>query len=153
MIEYVNSENFPGATGGHYFYTLEGSAEAQAVDSGAAGAFVRTGQSWPAGGTSAVARFYGSMQPGPNSHFYTADAVEADELLALQAVPVPTTVQQWNYEKLAFAATPAVEQADARDPVRATGRPSTARTTTPGTAGSGIPGTPTTGTAPTRRSC
>ena len=83
-----------------------------AVDSGAAGAFVRTGQSWHAGGTSAVARFYGSMQPGPNSHFYTVDAVEADGLLALQAVPVPTTVQQWNYEQLAFAATPAVEQAD-----------------------------------------
>jgi uncharacterized delta-60 repeat protein len=112
LIEYVNSENFPGATGGHYFYTLDGSAEAQAVDSGAAGAFVRTGQSWPAGGTSAVARFYGSMQPGPNSHFYTANVGEADGLLALQAVPVPTTVQQWNYEKLAFAVTPAVEQAD-----------------------------------------
>jgi len=112
LIEYVNTENFPGATGGHYFYTIDDSAEAQAVDSGAAGAFVRTGQSWRAGGTSAVARFYGSMQPGPNSHFYTVNANEADGLLALQAVPVPTTVQQWNYEKLAFAATPAVEQAD-----------------------------------------
>ena len=113
VIEYVNTENFPAEPGGHFFYTLDGSAESRLVDSGTAGAFRRTGQSWDAGGTSAVVRFYGSMRPGPNSHFYTVGAVESDELLAMQVVPAPATAQQWNHEGLAFAATPAVVNDDA----------------------------------------
>jgi uncharacterized delta-60 repeat protein len=113
VIEYVNTGNFPAEPGGHFFYTLDGSAESRLVDSGTAGAFQRTGQSWNAGGTSAVARFYGSMQPGPNSHFYTVSPVESDDLLAMQVVPAPATAQQWNHEGLAFAATPAVVNDDA----------------------------------------
>ncbi len=113
VIEYVNTGDFPAEPGGHFFYTLDGSAESRLVDSGTAGAFQRTGQSWSAGGTSAVARFYGSMQPGPNSHFYTVSPVESDELLAMQVVPVPATAQQWNHEGLAFAGTPAVVNDDA----------------------------------------
>jgi len=48
-----------------------------------------------------VCRFYGSLAPGPNSHFYTADAAECAQLKALQA-STPASEPRWNYEEIAF---------------------------------------------------
>jgi hypothetical protein len=49
-----------------------------------------------------VCRFYGSVSPGPNSHFYTADAGECDALKKL-AQTTPATEKRWNFEEIAFA--------------------------------------------------
>jgi hypothetical protein len=49
-----------------------------------------------------VCRFYGSLSPGPNSHFYTAESAECDQLKALQA-STPASQPRWNYEEIAFA--------------------------------------------------
>ena len=49
-----------------------------------------------------VCRFYGSVSPGPNSHFYTADAAECDQLKALQD-STPASQPRWNYEEIAFS--------------------------------------------------
>jgi hypothetical protein len=49
-----------------------------------------------------VCRFYGSISPGPNSHFYTAEAAECDQLKALQAT-TPASQPRWNYEEIAFS--------------------------------------------------
>ncbi|HET7730688.1 MAG TPA: DUF1800 family protein [Usitatibacter sp.] len=67
---------------GHYFITAD-AAEIRSVDTGGAGqGWVRTGGQFgvfrnaaDAPGLSPVCRFYG---PGPNSHFYTADAAECE---------------------------------------------------------------------------
>jgi sugar lactone lactonase YvrE len=85
VVEYYN------ATLRHYFITAELS-EQLAVDSGAAGpGWVRTGDTFKvfvaAGapqGTSRVCRFFGSVTPGPNSHFYTASAAECDMVRQLE---------------------------------------------------------------------
>jgi hypothetical protein len=50
-----------------------------------------------------VCRFYGSVQPGPNSHFYTGVPSECASLKALQA-SAPATQPRWNYEGNAFYA-------------------------------------------------
>jgi hypothetical protein len=42
-------------------------------------------------------RFYGSISPGPNSHFYTTDSEEAKFLQDL-ANRTPVTERRWNYE-------------------------------------------------------
>ncbi len=54
-------------------------------------------------GTLPVCRFYGSMSPGPNSHFYTGDAAECAALktIALNTAPLDP---RWNFESIAFAA-------------------------------------------------
>ena len=49
-----------------------------------------------------VDRFYGSLTPGPNSHFYTAEPAEFAALRALEFVQ-PNTVPRWNFEEIAFA--------------------------------------------------
>lgn len=49
-----------------------------------------------------VCRFYGSMNPGPNSHFYTGQAVECDWLKTLQQ-QTPADKPRWNFEEIAFA--------------------------------------------------
>ncbi len=93
-----------------YFRTAS-AAEANSIDAGAAGAgWSRTGDNfsaWAAGQTGNglvdVCRFYGSMSPGPNSHFFTASKAECDQLKALQA-STPATKPRWNYEGLAFMA-------------------------------------------------
>ncbi|MBK8742748.1 MAG: DUF1566 domain-containing protein [Betaproteobacteria bacterium] len=106
VVEYLDTADFPNSPGGHFFYTSE-AAEQAAVDAGAAGNFVRTGRLFLTGGTAAVCRFYGSITPGPNSHFFTVDAAECNALIAAQVTPTPTTVQQWNYEGLPYSTTPA----------------------------------------------
>jgi probable HAF family extracellular repeat protein len=106
VVEYANIEDFPGSPGGHFFY-IDDPGEQAVVDSGVDGHFVRTGRTFNAGGSKRLCRFYGSAKPGPNSHFYTISDQECDSLKALQIVPTPTDVQQWNYEGLVFSEIPA----------------------------------------------
>ncbi|RFC31961.1 MAG: hypothetical protein DID91_2727703916 [Candidatus Nitrotoga sp. MKT] len=101
VVEYVNTLDFPNAPGGHYFYA-SGSAEQATVDAGGAGKFVRTGRTFASGGFVPVCRFYGSMSPGPNSHFFTASASECEGLKAMQVTPTPASTQQWNFEGNGF---------------------------------------------------
>ncbi len=88
----------------HYFITADPN-EAAAIDGGSAGpGWSRTGNTFKSGGSTSVCRFYGSMSPGPNSHFYTADAVECAYLRQLQAT-TPATEKRWNFESLDFLTT------------------------------------------------
>ena len=105
VVEYLNTLDFPNSPGGHFFYSSD-PLEQIAVDAGAAGKFARTGRQFIIGGTSPVCRFYGSIAPGPNSHFFTVNKAECDALKAAQATPIPTTAQQWNYEGVAYSTTP-----------------------------------------------
>ncbi|CAN5433645.1 hypothetical protein BH11PSE11_BH11PSE11_22640 [soil metagenome] len=88
----------------HYFITANLN-EAAAIDAGSAGpGWIRTGNSFKSGGSSAVCRFYGSQSPGPNAHFYTISASECDGLKQLQA-NTPATQKRWNFESLDFLST------------------------------------------------
>ena len=92
---------FYNTTLNHYFVTAD-PIEAQSIDAGASGpGWTRTGGTFRAGGSVAVCRFYGSVSPGPNSHFYTADAGECAGLRGLQA-STPASQKKWNYESLDF---------------------------------------------------
>jgi len=84
------------------FFITADPVEAAAVDSGAAGpGWSRTGNLFNSGGPIAVCRFYGSISPGPNSHFYTASASECAGLIALQAT-TPASTPRWNFESNDF---------------------------------------------------
>lgn len=102
VIEYRNQEDFPTSPGGHFFYTND-PVEIALLDEGVFGRFVRTGKTFGTGGPIQVCRFYGSVWPGPNSHFYAASDAECQWLKSLQLTPVPTDVQQWNYEGAGFS--------------------------------------------------
>lgn len=94
----------------HYFITADPD-EAAAIDNGSAGpGWSRTGNTFKSGGNTLVCRFYGSQSPGPNSHFYTADAGECAFLKQLQA-STPATEKRWNFESNDFSTTPAVNGA------------------------------------------
>ena len=98
VIEFYNSNL------DHYFITANAS-ESAAIDNGSAGpGWSRTGNTFKSGGSSSVCRFYGSLSPGPNSHFYTADAGECTTLKGLQ-ISTPATQKRWNYEGLDFVTT------------------------------------------------
>ncbi len=105
VVEYRNTADFPGDPGGHFFYSSD-TSEQQFVDGGGAGRWSRTGRSFKTGGFSALCRFYGSVSPGPNSHFFTIDSGECTALRAQQVTPKPTDRQQWNYEGFGFSMTP-----------------------------------------------
>ena len=99
----------------HYFMTIN-PAEATAIDNGSAGpGWSRTGvtfKAWPNQQSAPVdsrpvCRFYGSISPGPNSHFYTVDDAECAQLKQLQAM-TPNTQPRWNYEGTAFYVGPVV---------------------------------------------
>jgi hypothetical protein len=107
VVEYLDTADFPNSPGGHFFYSSD-TAEQAAIDAGAAGKFFRTSRQFLTGGTSPVCRFYGSVAPGPNSHFFTVDVNECNALKAAQVSPRPATVQQWNYEGISYATTPTV---------------------------------------------
>lgn len=49
------------------------------------------------GGLQQVCRFYGSMLPGPNSHFFTADPTECKALAQLED-NTPASLPRWNLE-------------------------------------------------------
>ncbi len=88
----------------NYFITAN-AGEAAAIDGGSAGpGWIRTGNTFKSGDSTSVCRFYGSMSPGPNSHFYTADAGECAYLKQLQAT-TPDTEKRWNFESLDFLTT------------------------------------------------
>ena len=98
VIEFYNTDL------DNYFITAD-SGEAAGIDSGSAGpGWIRTGNTFNASGNTPVCRFYGSQSPGPNSHFYTADAGECAGLKQLQA-STPDTEKRWNYEGIAFNST------------------------------------------------
>ena len=103
-IEYVNFQDFPRSPGGQYFYSTT-TADREALDSGRAGKWERTGQRFNTGGYVSVCRFYGSVSPGPNTHFFTADANECKALRDLQVVPRPADRQQLNFEDIPFHAS------------------------------------------------
>jgi mono/diheme cytochrome c family protein len=107
VIEYIDTQDFPNAPGGHFFYS-DSACEIALVDTGVAGRFVRTGESFKTGGPKALCRFYGNPVWGPNSHFFTIDDNECALVKSLQFTPPPPNVQQWNYEGLAFSETPPV---------------------------------------------
>lgn len=104
ITEYQNTLDFPNAPGGVYFYAANG-ADRAVLDSGAPGKWSRTGSKFNSGGYVSVCRFYGSVSPGPNSHFYTADDKECDVLKALQITPTPLSRQQLNFEGKTFSAS------------------------------------------------
>lgn len=94
VVEYYNLDL------DHYFITADAGEQAF-VDSGAVGRWQRTGVTFRSGGELPVCRFYGSMLPGPNSHFYTASADECAQLKQLQ-ITTPATQKRWNFESLDF---------------------------------------------------
>lgn len=85
----------------HYFYTANVGEQMWLDDGGAGGGWVRTGLVFRNSGSQRVCRFYGSTEPGPNSHFYTSNASECRGLKDLQA-STPDTERRWNYEGLDF---------------------------------------------------
>lgn len=93
----------------NYFITANAN-EAAAIDNGSAGpGWRRTGNTFKSGGGTSVCRFYGSLSPGPNSHFYTADAAECASLKQIQAT-TPATDKRWNFESLDFQTTASANQ-------------------------------------------
>lgn len=93
---------FYNAVMDHYFITADIN-EAATLDSGGAGpGWSRTGLSFKPGGDTPVCRFYGSVTPGPNSHFYSAIADECN-FLKLLATTTPAGQPRWNFEGYAFA--------------------------------------------------
>jgi hypothetical protein len=92
----------------HYFRTAI-AEEAAALTANPALGFLPTGNDFRAylrstypADANPVCRFYGSVTPGPNSHFYTAEAAECTAVKNLQFTQ-PTTQPRWNFEEIAFA--------------------------------------------------
>ncbi len=92
----------------HYFITAD-EGEQRFVDGGSVGRWLRTGQSFKAGGATAACRFYGNtaVNPktgaiyGPNSHFYTVDQQGCAELIGLFDANAPS----WKFESYDFSST------------------------------------------------
>lgn len=95
---------FYNASLDNFFITADPNEQA-AVNNGAAGpGWVMTGNNFIAGGPSKVCRFYGSLSPGPNSHFYTIDPAECQSLKNIQAT-TPATQKRWNFESNDFSSS------------------------------------------------
>jgi hypothetical protein len=105
VVEYKNVIDFADP-GGHFFYSAD-PAEQRFIESGGAGRWVRTERSFKLGGSAPLCRFYGSVSPGPNSHFFTLDPDECTALKNAQISPTPKDRQQWNYEGFGFTMIPA----------------------------------------------
>lgn len=90
----------------NYFVTAD-PIEISAVDNGSAGlGWIRTGESFKSGGDTDVCRFYGSLAPGPNSHFFAVDGDECQGLIDRQFGsndPRRLTVKNWNFESFDFS--------------------------------------------------
>ena len=103
-VSFAEVVEFYNANLDHYFITADQN-EATGIDNGSAGpGWNRTGYSFKSGGSTPVCRFYGSLSPGPNSHFYTVDADECAELKQQQAA-IPASQKRWNFESLDFMST------------------------------------------------
>ncbi len=104
----VTAIEFYNTTLDHYV-VISDPAEAATIDSGGAGpGWSRTGTTYPldappATGSIPVYRFYGSVNPGPNSHFYTTSEEEKAALIALAAKTL-VSEKRWNYEGVGFQA-------------------------------------------------
>lgn len=83
VVEYVNKLDFPRQPGGQFFYAVLASDKAL-LD--AVPAWQRTGKAFKSGGYVSACRFYGGMNGGPNTHFYSADAKECAALKAIPAL-------------------------------------------------------------------
>jgi CSLREA domain-containing protein len=82
---------------GHYFITAN-AAEQASIDAGGSGpGWSRTGNNFKSGGGSRVCRFYGTPGVGPNSHFYTVDVTECEQVKLDPG---------WHFESFDFSATP-----------------------------------------------
>jgi hypothetical protein len=99
---------FYNASLNRYFRTAV-AAEAAAIRANPATGEQDTGQTFKAWASTAypdgakqVCRFYGSISPGPNSHFFTSDVNECRSLQR-QELDTPATIKRWNYEEIAFA--------------------------------------------------
>lgn len=108
VIEFYNTDL------DHYFMTAS-QAEADGIDQGAAGpGWIRTGESflaWTLGGNveaANVCRFYGSVNPGPNSHFYSLSTQDCNFLISLQEIQ-PADKPRWNLEGYAFSLMPPLQ--------------------------------------------
>ena len=82
VVEYVNQKDFPKQPDGQFFYAVL-AADKAALD--AVASWRRTGKSFKSGGYVSVCRFYGGLNGGPNTHFYSAEDQECE---ALKKVPV-----------------------------------------------------------------
>ncbi|MEO8135071.1 MAG: M12 family metallopeptidase [Betaproteobacteria bacterium] len=104
----VTVHEFYNAALDRYFRTAS-DAEATSIRANPATGEQDTGQpfkAWASNGHPASAtivyRFYGSVNPGPNSHFFTANLDEARSLQRAE-LDTPPGFKRWNYEELAFA--------------------------------------------------
>ena len=77
VVEYVNLRDFPKQPGGQFFYAVRASDKV-ALD--ATTVWQRTGKAFKSGGYVSVCRFYGGLNGGPNTHFYSADQSECSAL-------------------------------------------------------------------------
>ena len=111
-IQRVAKEFFHAGLG-HYFLTADELEIRSLVESPEQG-WAPTNNTFPVydrdrapAGAVPVCRFYGSISPGPNSHFYTGDAAECAALktIALNTAPLDP---RWNFETIAFAAFVAI---------------------------------------------
>ena len=106
---YVTVSEFFAPSLNHYFRTAI-AAEAATLKANPALGFQYTNKDFRAfqsdiirpASTKPVCRFYGSISPGPNSHFYTADPDECASLKQAQA-STPSGAPRWNFEEIAFA--------------------------------------------------
>lgn len=104
VVEYLN-------TGlNHHFLAIPD--EPGAIERGEAGpGWVRTGYGFTARAVTMspisayVCRFYGSVWPGPNSHFFTVDPQECRALRNITE-KTPADQPRWNYEGFPFNAFP-----------------------------------------------
>ena len=104
-FDYVTSPpavEFHNAVSNRYFMTADPNEVATIENGGAGPGWSRTGLFFKTGGNTAVCRFYGSLSPGPNSHFYTALVEECNFLKQVQAA-TPSSRPRWNFEGLAFS--------------------------------------------------
>lgn len=92
VVEYVNRINFPAQPQGQYFYAVR-DADKAILDS--IPAWNRTGKAFKSGGYVSVCRYYGGLNGGPKTHFYSADSGECAQL---------RSVPQLTYEGQTFAA-------------------------------------------------
>ncbi len=104
----------------HYFFTPS-PAEQAFIDAGKAGAWQRTGITFPVGGPTDVCRFYGGAA-GPNSHFYTGSATECQSLRAIDQA-TPPDKPAWRYEGIGLKAEVAFGVIDVTPPVPPPNRP------------------------------
>ena len=105
VVEYYNTAL------DHYFITGSNSEKAMLDETDATSGWQRTGESflaWEPGhsyGSSDVCRFYGSVYPGPNSHFYSNAAAECRMLQVLQE-DIPPGGAGWKFEGWAMSVYP-----------------------------------------------